>query len=243
MDRKTVKQLSQLNQRFYLRIQEYFNRTRQSYWLGWEKLLPLLQKERLRVLDIGCGNGRLGRFLAKRLPQTEIEYVGLDNNRYLLSQAKKALPQAKLIKQDILRAWALGGKEFELIAIMGVLHHLPGFANRLKLLERAKQKLAKNGFLVFTIWQFTSSPKLSKKIISWEEFKQKTRSKIDFRQLEPNDYILDWKKGVKGYRFCHLINQTELKKLTSTLKMKLFALYLDDDREKGGNEYVVLKKS
>ena len=243
MDNKTAKLLNQINTGFYKQAQEYFNRSRKFSWAGWERLPGLLgEKTELQMLDIACGNGRLGKFLIKSMPKTKIKYWGMDNNQYLLRQARKAIAKAKLIKTDVLQPWKLGKEKFDLITIMGFLHHVAGLENRVKLLKQAKDRLRDNGLLVFTIWQFDASKRLSRKIVSWEEFKQKSKLKIDLKQLEKNDYILDWKSGMRGFRYCHLIDQTELKQLIKGLKMKLYAMFVDDSKEKIGNEYVVLEK-
>ena len=113
--------LLKLNRQFYLKTQEYFNRSRQSPWPGWQKLLPLLQVEYLKCLDLGCGNGRFGIWLAK---QRRIDYLGLDQNQYLLDHARKSLPQARLFRHDITKPWRLKDK-FDLVAILGVMHRLP----------------------------------------------------------------------------------------------------------------------
>lgn len=47
--------------------------------------------KKLRVLDLGCGNARYASFLAKTYPKTQIEYYGLDNSDFLLSQARQNL--------------------------------------------------------------------------------------------------------------------------------------------------------
>ena len=82
-----------LNRDFYLKTQENFNRSRQRPWLGWKKLLPhltpRLQGLSLKVLDLGCGNGRFGVWLSSRRP---ITYTGLDENSFLLDRARESLP-------------------------------------------------------------------------------------------------------------------------------------------------------
>jgi tRNA (uracil-5-)-methyltransferase TRM9 len=144
--------LLKLNEKFYLKTQEYFNRSRQAPWDGWEKLLPHLQGETLKVLDLGCGNGRFGIWLTKH---RKIEYTGLDNNQYLLDAAREKLPGAKLIKQDILKPWGLKDK-FDLVAILGVMHHLPQ-SDRLSLLKRAAARLKLSGILFLSLWEFNKS--------------------------------------------------------------------------------------
>ncbi len=213
--------LLKLNQKFYLKTQEYFNRSRQSPWSGWQKLLPHLQGRTLKVLDLGCGNGRFGQWLsAKR----RIDYVGLDNNQYLLDQARKSLPQAQLLRSDITKPWRLKDK-FDLIVLMAVLHHIPTRAARLKILLRAKKLLTKNSILVFTVWHFNQLKRFKRHVI---------------KKLPNNDYILSWNQGVTTQRYVHLFTDAEIATLIKNLKLKLLADYVADGRLGQSNRYLVL---
>ncbi|MCX6816831.1 MAG: class I SAM-dependent methyltransferase [Candidatus Beckwithbacteria bacterium] len=210
--------LNKLNEKFYLKTQEYFNTSRQFYWEGWKKLLPYLprrqaglQGENLQVLDLGCGNGRFGKFLAEH---KNIDYIGIDNNQYLLDQAKKSLPQAKLIKQDLLLPWPVKEK-FDLVAILGVMHHLSEL-DRAPLLRRAAACLKSNGVLFLSFWQF--NPAKGKSIGN-------------------HDYLLPWHLGVDAERYCHLYSQEEINKLIKPLKLKLLDNFIADKN----NRYLVLK--
>lgn len=204
--------LLKINENFYLKTQKYFNRSRQSPWPGWQKLLPYLQGDSLKVLDLGCGNGRFGIWLAG---QRRIDYTGLDNNQYLLDQA----PFGRLIKQDITKPWHLKNK-FDLVAILGVMHHLPQ-PHRLLLLKRAVSRLNPGGILFLSFWEFNRSQE----------------SKI-VKDLGQGDFILDWHMGVTAQRYCHLYSDQEIKMLLQPLKLKLLA----DFRADAPNRYLILKK-
>jgi tRNA (uracil-5-)-methyltransferase TRM9 len=214
--------LLKLTRDFYLTAQEYFNRSRQAPWDGWQKLLPLLQGETLKVLDLGCGNGRFGIWLSKH---RQIDYTGLDNNQYLLDAAKAKLPGAKLIRADLTKSWSISG-QFDLIVLMAVLHHIPTKTARLKILERAKKRLKKDGLLIFTVWHFNKLKRFQNQVV---------------KKLPDNDYILNWKRGVTAYRYIHLFNDAEIAWLVKNLKMRLIDDYVSDGRQSQGNRYIVLK--
>lgn len=214
--------LLELNEKFYLKTQEYFNRSRQKPWEGWEKLLALLpdlQGQTLQVLDLGCGNGRFGIWLKKH---RKIEYTGIDQNQYLLDQ----IPFGRKIKQDITKSWHLKNKSalpagrFDLVAVLGVMHHLPE-SHRLPLLKRATANLKPGGILFLSFWEFNKSQE----------------SKI-IKDLGSGDYILDWHLGVDAERYCHLYTQSEILQLIEPLKLKLLA----DFRADTSNRYLVLRK-
>ena len=65
MKQATILQLNDLNQHFYKVTAEEFSKTRSFYWKGWGELIEPLKEigknhPQLKVLDIGCGNGRFG---------------------------------------------------------------------------------------------------------------------------------------------------------------------------------------
>lgn len=207
---------NKLNRDFYLKTQEYFNRSRQRPWLGWKKLLPHLQGNSLKVLDLGCGNGRFGLWL-KSLHT--IIYTGIDTNSFLLNRAAKALPNAKFIKADILKPLPVRG-HFDLITILGVLHHLHPNAAA-SLVRRAAVRLNPGGILFLSFW----------------EFNRGRETKI-VKDLGNNDYLVDWRLGVTAKRFCHLYTETEIKYLVASSRLKLLA----DFRADTSNHYLVLTR-
>lgn len=208
--------LLKLNKNFYLKTQEYFNTSRQFYWEGWKKLLPYLQDlqgQTLKVLDLGCGNGRFGNWLAG---QRSINYTGLDNNQYLLDAAAKKLPHARLIFHDLTTPWPIKDK-FDLIVLMAVLHHLPTKTARLNILLRAKKLLKPGGIMFLSFWEF---------------------DKAKGKKIGDNDYILSWKLGVTAKRYCHFYSQNEINELLKSLKLKLLADFIADEN----NRYLILRK-
>lgn len=192
--------LLKLNRDFYLKTQKYFNISRQAPWPGWQKLLPYLRglSSQVKVLDLGCGNGRFGKWLSSL---RRIDYTGLDENQHLLDQS----PIGRLIKQDITKPFGLKDK-FDLAAILGVMHHLPQ-PHRLPLLKRAVSCLKSGGILFLSFWQFDPAKG---------------------KPLGNNDYLLPWKLGVTAERYCHLYSQTEINKLLKPLKLKTLADFRAD---------------
>lgn len=74
-----------------------------------------------RLLDFGCGNGRLVPFLPP------CKYTGVDNNPSYIEAAQQEHGSADVtfVCADVKDLRRLGVSDFDLIISLGVLHHLP----------------------------------------------------------------------------------------------------------------------
>src|SRR5512145_2941581 len=78
----TLLALASINRWFYSQHAREFGKTRQAPWSGWKRVVGRLEERGLspgplRVLDLGCGNGRFLRYLASSWTHP-IEYLGVD---------------------------------------------------------------------------------------------------------------------------------------------------------------------
>jgi SAM-dependent methyltransferase len=237
-----------VNRRFYRERALEFSRSRESPWSGWIAILNragALLPETPRILDVGCGNGRFARFLEERLGRAFV-YCGIDESSLALDEARKRLPaRASLVlaEHDFLRSSApvpasLSVRTFDFIALFGVLHHVPGRANRLALLGRLAALLAPKGLLAFSLWRFDQSARLRKKIVPWEEFRARTGVEVEISDLEPGDHILTWGGARPAFRFCHAVSEEEEEEIARSLPLdRLF--HFDGGREP--NRYFVFR--
>ncbi len=245
----TIKKLNALNQKFYQNVAEPFNRSRQFYWLGWEKLLPTLKKHfynnhQLKVLDLGCGNGRFGSFLTENFEQ-KINYHGLDSNLELLKLAKKrsvnfSFSHSDFI-DDLLHHRFLQNfpqNSQDLIVMFGVWHHLPSSKLRQQLLQKITAFLNQNGLLIFTAWQFYELERFKNKIINPE------LADINPTELETNDYLISWQRGVESHRYCHYSPDSEIQEhLKKSPSIKQIASFSADGEQDRSNNYYILGKN
>ena len=67
MSPETVLALNEINRRFYRTSAEAFSASRDYPWLGWERIVGGFPEPPHSVLDVGCGNGRFGVYLAASL--------------------------------------------------------------------------------------------------------------------------------------------------------------------------------
>jgi SAM-dependent methyltransferase len=190
----------------------------------------------LRVLDAGCGNGRFARFLAAE--GLHLAYTGVDFSPALLAAAGAALcgprtAEPALIEADFVsEPGALPAGPFDLVALFGVLHHVPGRARRAAFTQALAERVAPGGLLAFTAWRFDRQPRFAD---------HRVLAPPDLA-LEPGDALLDWRaEGVQAIRYCHALDDTEIEELVAVSGLALLDGYAADGQTGDLNEYRVLK--
>jgi len=230
----TIKQLNQINQKFYLQEAASFDKTRQNSQPGWEMLWNLVKDKlprNIRILDVGCGNGRFGQFLSG--VNNTVEYVGIDNNRYLLDQAKQNLKgkvKAELIKQDVILNDLKVYGQFDLVVAFGVWHHIPGRIFRQKWVEKLGEWVKPNGYLGLSIWQFGKDDRFIKR-----------RAEKQIPNLETNDFLLKWQDS-DHLRYCHATNKAEVRDLVEKISLKLVDNFEADGKSGRLGRYLLWMK-
>jgi SAM-dependent methyltransferase len=265
----TIRKLNAINIDFYNKSALFFDNSRSYNWEGWDMMLDKLDLEHeehkpikrawlrwqkklglveevaklVQVLDLGCGNGRFYAYLNRRFNQP-FEYIGLDNNEYLIQKAAERYPynNAKFIVENMGNADHLFKQKFDLTVIFGVMHHIPGTETRVKLLQKARNLIAQNGYLVFTTWQFLNIPRVATSVVKENTDLGKqvyTDLNLDPNELQTNDYILDWQRGITAYRYCHYYTEEEVFKLTQAAGLKILHTYEADGIEGELNKYYI----
>lgn len=237
MDSKTIQKLNSLNKQFYSVTEKAWDQTRSYSWPGWETLLQKLNltpHKTIDVLDIGAGNGRFVQFLLENC--LSFNYLGLDFNEELINLARQRYSSFNIQFQmhDLLKP-VITDKKFDLITVFGVMHHIPGYENRVNLLKNLKELLIPGGTLAITIWKFNEFDSLQKKIVSPE------LANIDSAELEKNDFILDWKKGKLAYRYAHYIDDVEELKIVTDAGLEIKDSFRADGKQKEVNKYLLLQ--
>jgi SAM-dependent methyltransferase len=129
----------------YDAIAEEFSDTRQFPWADFDLFKPYYKGG--KILDLGCGNGRLLKFL-KKVGYTD--YTGIDQSEALLKQAKKAFPYEKFVLADMSDALPVRGK-FDAIFLIASFHHLPPSV-QLRALKQWRKFLKTGGMIFMTNW-------------------------------------------------------------------------------------------
>ncbi len=235
LDQITRTRLNQINQTFYAKAAEGFDQTRRRAWLGWTQALSITDSPIQSIIDIGCGNGRFAIFLAGR-QRASFDYTGIDSSRVLLSLARERLSNLeqvnlRLIEHDLV-AHELPAMRAQLVVLFGLLHHVPGFAQRRALLARCAGLLAPGGYLIFAAWRFYEEQRFRARILPWG-------SDIP---VEKNDYLLDWRRGERALRYCHYVDDAEHEDLVAATGLSVTADFRADGSSGRLNRYSVLKR-
>ena len=214
MNNQIVRQLLAINHKFYSEFARAFSETRSSAQTRLDRIVAYIGND-VKVLDVGCGNGRL----AERLENEgrRVDYVGIDASPELVALAaarKSKLHRvaAEFFVADITAAdWsaALPPDSFDIAVALAVLHHIPSFDLRVQVLRELGARLKPGGTFVMTNWHFERNERLRKKIVPWENVG------IDASEVESGDALLTWQRGGIGYRYLHLITQSEVLRLAN----------------------------
>jgi 2-polyprenyl-3-methyl-5-hydroxy-6-metoxy-1,4-benzoquinol methylase len=212
MDARTTARLIEINRDFYTRFGDSFSATRHRLQPGVRRVLGMLKGDE-SILDLGCGNGELARELARRGHRGP--YLGLDFSLPLL-QGAEPQPEgfsARFMQVDLIQLSASSdqrsaiGGSWQVVTAFAVLHHIPSAELRLNILRLVRKLLKTDGMFVHSNWQFLNSEKLRARVQPWEA------AALSESEVEPGDYLLDWRSGGKGLRYVHHFDEQELHEL------------------------------
>lgn len=102
--------------------------------------------ESCRVLDLGCGAGRLTTYLRPLVS----EYVGLDVSSHMVAQCRQAFPDLKFVEGDMRDLSAIDEGGFDLVLGVSNLFDAVSHAERLTTLWEVLRVLAPEGLVIFS---------------------------------------------------------------------------------------------
>jgi tRNA (uracil-5-)-methyltransferase TRM9 len=225
MNSSTAADLIEINREFYTRFGDSFSATRHRIQPGVRRVLEMLQGDE-SILDLGCGNGEFARELAKRRHRGP--YLGVDFSLPLLRDAEvqpdgfsakfKALDLTRL--SDLEPLLVIGN--WSVTTAFAVLHHIPSTELRLKILRVVNQLLEPEGLFIHSSWQFLNSEKLRARIQDW------LKVNLSANDVDPNDYLLDWRSGGEGLRYVHQFEEKELDELARASHFQVIDTFHSD---------------
>jgi len=222
MNSTTARQLIALNNQFYQTFSVQFSATRQRIQPGVRRLIGKLTAAQT-ILDLGCGNGELGRELYRQ--GWNGCYVGVDFSPGLLEDATGL--QAVLIQADLAEeTWAdlpeIAAHPPGLALAFAVLHHIPGQALRERLLGQVYRLLPPGGHLIHSNWQFLNSPRLARRVQPWSAIG------LTATDVDEGDFLLDWRAGGAGLRYVHHYHESELLSLAQRTHFEVVETFYSD---------------
>lgn len=191
-----------------------------------------------KILDWGCGNGRLVYLLKDK----EVQYIGTDQSKVMIEIAKQDFAS------EVKAGWvqficteaeesSFGKDYFDLVFMVASFHHLPDEASRKQVLEKAYQELKKGGVIILTNWNLESD---------WA----KEKFEKDWKKISPQDVLIPWKNQegeLLVERYYHHFTPEELSNLCVNAGFKVVEHYFARGTEKttskeGKNLVVIAQK-
>lgn len=103
----------------------------------------------------------------------------------------------------------------DLAVAFGLMHHLPTFALRARVLEGLLGSLRPGGFAVVSFWQFLNDPRLAAKAAT---VTAEGRAAHCLPTFHENDFLLGWQHAEGVYRFCHHTTEDEIDALLAAIR-------------------------
>ena len=180
-------------------------------------------------LDLGCGNGELAREMESRGYRGI--YIGLDFSSELLEEARESRFRnfrTKFISAELTSpAWtdAIKSQKFDIVLAFAVLHHLPGTELRQLFIKNILKHIKPTGRFYHSEWQFLKSNRLKSRIQSWASIG------LSESDVDPGDYLLDWRRGGYGLRYVHHFTERELADLARRTGFSVSKTFYSDGKE------------
>lgn len=207
-------------------IAEKFSATRKHFWWGLEWIGDYAQ-DGDRILDFGCGNGRLLELFGEK----KIEYTGVDVSEKLIEIARQKYP-AENVKFQKINSHKITQNEdritqknnsdsispdslpftdnyFNSVYSIAVFHHLPSRDLRKEIVKEIYRTLKPGGRVIITVWNLYQ-PKYLKNLLGNWLGKLKGQSNLDWKDC----YIsFTDNQGRIFQRYHHAFTRRELKRL------------------------------
>lgn len=144
----------------------------------------------------------------------------------------------------------------DLAVAFGLMHHLPTFALRARVLEGLLGSLRPGGFAVVSFWQFLNDPRLAAKAAT---VTAEGRAAHRLPTFHENDFLLGWQHAEGTYRFCHHTPEDEIDALLAAIRepsapstsgrtppaplpFREIARFSADGKQENLNRYLILQR-
>ncbi len=213
MKEKLSTKIRHLVRETYDAIASEFDQTRQHKWLEFDYFSDLIKKKS-KVLDLGCGNGRLYDVLKEK----HIDYIGIDQSSGMIETARCNHPEVQFKISDMVDL-DFPDHSFDALFSIASFHHLPGKPLRKRAVKEMHRILKKDGLVILTVWN----------LFQWKYIINLLSSVAIFLihfgfKTAWNDLWIKW--GNSGQRrYYHAFLPRELKRLFDVKHWKIEELY------------------
>lgn len=208
MEKEIAEKILQETEDGYDLMAGKFSETRKYFWRGLEFIADYA-KEEDKLLDFGCGNGRLLELFFNK----KIDYLGVDISRKLINTAKEKYPNKANSFQKISNSDSLSlpGESFNTIFSIAVFHHFPSKKYREDVAKELYRITKKEGHIIITIWNLWQKKYIKNIFKNWLG-KLKGDNDMDW-----NDCYVSFtdNEGKKFQRYHHAFTKRELCELFS----------------------------
>ena len=233
MQQEVTEQLLNINRQFYREFSQSFAETRNRPQPGFDKLLSHLPRDPFDMLDVGCGEGRLGRFFSEK--SLLASYHGVDFSEDMITIAETQLPGNYFVRDLSAEGCLSDLGQYDVIACLATLQHIPDHKRRGRLLVELANHMEDGGCVFLSTWQFLSSTRQRRKIVDWSAVG------ISSDAVEDNDYLLTWNRDGSGLRYVCSINNSEIKNMAHDAGLSIIHQFRSDGKEGDLNLYAILQ--
>lgn len=213
----------------YDRVSDDWDKTRQNFWPELITEIKKHIKPNTKILDLGCGNGRLATEIEKLNSESyNLEYLGIDPSKELIKIAQNKYGRNinlesfdgltlnnNINKENI----NLENKSFDQVISIAVLHHIPP-AKVVNWLREASRVLKDGSINIFTTWNLSES---------------------NYDLNENNDAIIGFVHH-KNTRYVHYYNYEEIKNIFKEAGLSILEIK-EIKRESGmSNTFILSQK-
>ena len=171
----------------YQKIAEHFSNTRHYIWPNTKRYIDNLPKK-IKVADIGCGNGR-------NMYREDIEWYGMDFCDKFVDSCKEK--GKNVILGNILNI-PFPNNEFDNTICIAVIHHLSTLERRKKAIDELIRITKPKGKILIQVWGFNKDKyDTQEAIVEWNLQKKYNGNK----------------KTIKINRYYHLFIENELQNM------------------------------